>query len=125
MSRGGVILHLVDAVTWDAAAPAEPFHPASLATEGFVHCTGDEATLLRVADTFYRQLPGELLVIDLDEDALTSVVVWEDPVPAPPAGSTVTQFPHVYGPLDRAAVRRVRRLVRRADGSCTGYAERT
>jgi uncharacterized protein (DUF952 family) len=119
-----VILHLVDAATWDAASGQAAFHPASLAAEGFVHCTGDEATLLRVANSFYRHLPGELVVLDLDEAALTSAVVWEDPVPAPPAGSTVTQFPHVYGPLDRAAVRRVRRLVRAADGSCTGYADR-
>jgi uncharacterized protein (DUF952 family) len=123
-----VILHLVDAATFDAwqTQPGSgPFRPASLATEGFVHCTGDEPTLLRVANTFYRRLPGELVVLDLDEAALTSELRWEDPVPAPPAGSAVTQFPHVYGPIDRAAVRRVRRLVRDRDGTCTGYADRT
>lgn len=123
-----MILHLTEAATWDAwqAGPAdEPLVPASLAAEGFVHCTGDEATLLRVANTFYRRLPGELVVLDLDEGALGSPLVWEDPVPAPPAGSTVTQFPHVYGPIARAAVQRVRRLLRDRDGTCTGYADRT
>ena len=121
-----MILHLTEGATWDAwqSAPAdELLRPASLATEGFVHCTGDEATLLRVANTFYRQLPGELVVLDLDEDTLGSPLVWEHPVPAPPAGSTVTQFPHVYGPIARAAVQRVRRLVRATDGTCTGYAD--
>jgi uncharacterized protein (DUF952 family) len=32
------------------------------------------------------------------------------------------RYPHIYGPLEREAVRRVRRLERDPDGSFTGFA---
>ncbi len=46
----------------------------------------------------------------------------EAPDPAPPPGVAAdVLFPHVYGPLDLAAVIRVRRLVRGPNGELVGY----
>jgi uncharacterized protein (DUF952 family) len=120
-----VILHLAPAADWDGLPPGQSYAAPSLATEGFIHCTGDEETLLRVANSFYRSVPGELVVLDIDERRLAAAVVWEEPVPAPPEGSAVTVFPHVYGPIEQHAVVAVRRLSRQPDGTCTGYEPRS
>jgi len=78
--------------------------------------------LLDVANAFYAGADGEQLVLSLDEERLRSTVVREAPVPAPPPGRAVVRFPHVYGPLDLAAVVEVRRLVRDEAGHYTGFA---
>ena len=35
------------------------YEPASLTTEGFVHCTGDDDTLLAVANRFYAAVDDD------------------------------------------------------------------
>ena len=123
-----MILHLVPAPEWDAVPAGGSYAPASLATEGFVHCTSDEATLLRVADAFYRGVPGELVVLTVDDARVGAEVRWEPPAHpdpgAPPPDTGDALFPHVLGPLPRAAVVAERRLVRDAAGRPTGYAPR-
>jgi hypothetical protein len=119
-----VILHLIERTSWDAVRTSHQYEPTSLASEGFVHCTGDLDTLLVVANSFYKQVPGEFVALELDDEALTSEVRWEAPAHPdgrrPVAGEPL--FPHVYGPLDTAAVRTVRSLQRDDDGGFTGYA---
>lgn len=120
-----MILHLAPAADWDGLQPGQGYVAPSLATEGFIHCTGDAETLLLVANSFYRSVPGELVVLDIDERLLAADVVWEEPAPAPPEGSAVTLFPHVYGPIEQDAVVAVRRFRRQPDGTCTGYEPRS
>ena len=119
-----MILHLIERATWDAVRGSRQYEPASLAFEGFVHCTGDLDTLLVVANSFYQDVAGELVALELDEGALTAEVRWEAPAHPdgrrPVAGEPL--FPHVYGPLDIAAVRAVRSVRRGHDGGFTGYA---
>lgn len=115
-----MILHLVPAATWAELADAATYTPESLTTEGFVHCSGDDDVMLAVANTFYREV-GEVLVLSIDEHELTADVRWEPPAPPPATGSRVTRFPHVYGPLDLAAVVGVRRLVRDDTGCFVRY----
>src|SRR4051812_47726248 len=111
-----ILLHLVPESVWHGLpASATTYAPASLAAEGFVHCTAGDDLMLQVANAFYRGEPGEVLVLSLDEAALTAPVRWEPGVPAPLAGSEAVLFPHVFGPLDRAAVVAVRRVTRSAD----------
>ncbi|MFF5518727.1 DUF952 domain-containing protein [Streptomyces coeruleorubidus] len=99
-----MIYHSIPLTDWHAA-PDRPYAPASLAEEGFVHCSPDEPTTLAVVNAFYRDAPRPLLVLALDEARLTARVEWEAADPAPPPGvGEGTLFPHVYGPLDRDAV---------------------
>ena len=98
------MIHLVPRTDWEAR-PDEPYRPASLDAEGFVHCAGDDTVALAVANAFYRDAPRPLLALVLDEDALDATVRWEAADPAPPAGvGDDVLFPHVYGPLRREAV---------------------
>ncbi|MFF3289909.1 DUF952 domain-containing protein [Streptomyces sp. NPDC003023] len=100
-----MIFHVVPAREWTAAAEA-PYAPASLSTEGFVHCSGDELAALAVADARYRDAP-DLLVVLIDEVRLGAEVRWEGP------GG---EFPHVYGPIERSAVEAVMAVHRDGDG---------
>ncbi|MFD3996965.1 DUF952 domain-containing protein [Streptomyces sp. NPDC058548] len=102
-----MLLHVVPLADW-SAAPDAPYAPASLAAEGFVHCSADEAAALVIADARYRDAPGPLLVLVIDEERLAGEVRWE--------GSGGTLFPHVYGPVERDAVTSVLEVRRDADG---------
>ncbi|MER7761482.1 DUF952 domain-containing protein [Streptomyces sp. NPDC097619] len=104
-----MIFHLVPLADWSAAPSGLPFAPSSLAAEGFVHCSADRATVLGIAGSHYREVPGVLLVLELDEAALTSEVRR--------AGGPGDPYPHVYGPLDREAVVAVWEVVRGPGGA--------
>lgn len=107
----GVILHLVPASAW-AVDQAAPYAPASLESEGFVHCSPDVATTLAVATAFYADAPRPVLALLLEESRLSAPVVREAASPAPPPGvGEDVLFPHVRGPLDRDGVVEVRQVV--------------
>jgi uncharacterized protein (DUF952 family) len=116
-----MILHLMPLDEWRSWRDGEPYQPDSLASEGFVHCTGDDVVLLDVANRFYGDADA-VVAVSLDPEQLTHEVRWEPP--AHPDGTTPEEdaplFPHVYGPLDREAVTGVRRLAR-VDGRFAGY----
>ncbi|WP_077796271.1 DUF952 domain-containing protein [Streptomyces sp. JHA26] len=117
-----MIYHVVPLADWDAD-PGRPYAPASLAEDGFVHCSPDEETTLAVADAYYRTAPRPLLALGIDEERLTSPCVWEAAVPVPPPGvAEGTLFPHVFGPVDRDAVERVLEVRWDDEGRATGLA---
>ncbi|NUK04171.1 DUF952 domain-containing protein [Streptomyces lunaelactis] len=101
-----MLFHVVPVDEWTADVE-RPYTPASLTTEGFVHCSPDEPTALAIADGPYRDAP-DLLVLLIDEGRLGAEVRWE--------GSEDMLFPHVYGPIERAAVTTVMAVRRDADG---------
>jgi uncharacterized protein (DUF952 family) len=115
-----MIYHAVPLAEWNAS-PDEPYAPASLAEEGFVHCSPDEAVTLAVVNAFYRTAPRPLVAVLLDETALTARCEWEAPSPVPPPGvADGTLFPHVFGPLNRDAVIRVQEIQWDDEGRATG-----
>ena len=91
------IFHLVPTEEWSGDAPH--YTPPSLADEGFVHCS-DARQVARVADALFagRQ---DLLLVEIDPSKLSARVIWED------LYGLDEDFPHVYGPIDRAAVNQV------------------
>ncbi|MCX4525088.1 MULTISPECIES: DUF952 domain-containing protein [unclassified Streptomyces] len=102
-----MIFHIVPLADW-TAEPDLPYAPPSLDSQGFVHCSADPATVLAIAESHYRQTPGTLLAVELDEAALTAEVRRE--------GESGGRYPHVHGPLNRGAVRRVWEVVRTPGG---------
>ena len=134
-----MILHLVPATTWRQHRDQPTYAPEAYEAEGFVHCSPDDEVMLVVANRYYADTPGDVLVLSLDDGRLTREVRWEEP--NPPSGAAEgaragaaageppdpehhplagVRFPHVYGPLDVAAVVHVRRLTR-AGGRFVGY----
>ena len=68
----------------------------SLAEEGYIHCSFAEQ-VAATAGRFYGDV-AEVVLLQIDPDRLTSPVVVEDLV------GSGEPFPHVYGPIDLAAV---------------------
>ncbi len=100
-----LVYHLVTPAAWSRAG--DDYRADSLAGEGFIHCSFADQ-VARSANRFYADAP-ELLVLHIDPAALGSPLRTE-------AAGTGELFPHVYGPINRAAVVRVEALRRGPEG---------
>ena len=104
-----MLFHVTDAARW-ARSQSEGEHTGStlgveLAEVGYIHCS-TAAQWPGVVERFYAGVP-DLLLLHVDVSLLSSPVVVEqlDDAPEP--------FPHVYGPIDLAAVIEVQPLAGR------------
>ena len=95
------LYHIATAADWEQARQDGEYRTStrgrSLGEEGFIHAsTADQ--VLPVADMVYLDEPEDLVLLVLDPGRIGAeirdepVPGWEDP------------FPHIYGPLDVAAV---------------------
>lgn len=101
------LFHITTRSAWAAARAAGVYRAASLDTAGFIHLS-DERQWLATANRFYRGC-ADLLLLELDAARLGAPVRWE------PADGLL--FPHLYGPLELAAVVAVTALPVGADGT--------
>ena len=102
------IYHLAHRDAWNSAQAAGEYEAPSLTDEGFIHCSQDEAQLLRVAARLYPGVAG-LQVFDVDTTRLHAQVRRE------PSRSG-EMYPHIYGRINLDAVVRVRDLTLGPDG---------
>ena len=95
-----LIYHLALANQWAEAQAAGTYTVSTLGLEladvGFIHCSRAEQ-VDGVHNGFYANLSEPLLLLTVDTDLLTSPWRYDD---IGDSGS----FPHIYGPLDLAAV---------------------
>ena len=95
------IYHIATRADWEQAQPGGEYTTSSvgktLAEEGFIH-TSQAAQVAATANKFYRDVPGDLLLLVIDPDLLRAQLRYED-VP----GADLP-FPHIYGPLNTDAV---------------------
>ena len=103
-----VIYHITTADAWAAAQADGEYEAPSLADEGFIHCSGNEAQTLRVVERLYSGVTG-LQVLDVDVIRLKAEVKRE-------ASRSGEIYPHIYGKINIDAVVRVRDLTVDADG---------
>ena len=99
--------HLVPVEAWATADADRPFAAASLADEGFIHCTDGMAEMVATANRHYREDPRGFLILTVDLDRAGSPWRIEDERGI---------YPHVFGPIDRAAVIRAVPAPRADDG---------
>src|SRR3546814_9149791 len=89
------VFHITTAAGWAGAQSDGEVAPASLADEGFVHCsTGDQLT-----GTIERHFPGatDLVVLRLRRDLLDPELRWEE--------SGHGTYPHLSRPITFAELR--------------------
>lgn len=118
MSLTQFIYHLAPAERWQRWPAGQPYLPAEFESDGFVHCTAGDALMLQVANRFYRGVPGAFVLLVIDPARLTAPLRWEPPVPP---SDLAPLFPHIYGPIDAAAIVVVRAAQRAADGTFVGW----
>jgi uncharacterized protein (DUF952 family) len=110
-----MIYHVVALGDW-LTEPDRPYTAPSLAEDGYIHCSPDEAVTLAVANAFYRETPGPLLALVIDEHKLSAAVRWEPGDPLLPGAVGGGPFPHVYGAINRDAVTRIEKVERDGRG---------
>lgn len=102
MSTQDALFHVADADEWAAARRSGRYERStrglSLAEVGFVHLSTAEQWP-GVLHRFYPDHEGGLLLLTIDPALLTAPLRWEVGDP-----TTGEEFPHLYGPLDVAAV---------------------
>ncbi len=110
------ILHICERADWAIALKNGSYQPASLQSEGFIHCS-TPSQILDVANSFYtgRQ---DLLLLWINLDDVQADIRWEKPLgPAFPEDiDTAEDFPHIYGPLNPDAVAAVDEFPPDTDG---------
>ena len=96
-----MIYHLALASDWDAALEAGEYRVSTLGRtleqEGFLHAS-TSSQVRAVVDTFYAGVREPLILLTIDERRLTVPLQWDAVL------GSAEPFPHVYGPLDVAAV---------------------
>ena len=99
---------------WQAALQRGAYEPASLASEGFVHCSKREQTVA-TANRFFRAEP-DLVLLCIEPQRLTADLRLE--APANRGDDRAHElFPHVYGPINLDAVTKVVELPCEPDDS--------
>lgn len=89
------IFHVAEEDSWRRAAGSGEYTAASLESEGFIHCSFRNQ-LGGVLERYYSGA-GEVLVLEIDPDSLTSDLRIE-------ASTGGEDFPHIYGTINVDAV---------------------
>ena len=99
--------HLVAEADWPGRAFGTVYRPASLASEGFIHCTDGRDRVIETANRYYADDRRPYLLVTLDLQRVSAEWRYDDPDRV---------YPHIYGPLQMEAVRAVEALPRGEDG---------
>jgi uncharacterized protein (DUF952 family) len=108
-----IIYHLTPADYYESLDPGADYLPAAFDRDGFIHCSADEKQMLEVANRSYKREPGDFLLLAIEEDAVRAEVRHEEATLEPDSNL----YPHIYGPLNRDAIREVRPFSRTSDGT--------
>ena len=100
--------HLTPRAWWEAADPSAPLGAPSLESEGCIHCTDGADEMVATANRHYAADPRSFVVLSVDLERVTSPWSVEDP------GRI---YPHIFGPIDRAAIVAVVDAPRDAEGT--------
>ena len=116
MTTDGTYLHLTPVEVWDRQRDGDSYTPEAYAADGFIHCTLGDDEVIAVGNRYYHGDPRPYVVLDIDPARLSSPVRFEDP------GAV---YPHIYGPLNVAAVTSVRPVIRDNTGTFIDLAARS
>ena len=113
-SQPQVIHHLTPGSELRTGCTSDVYAPARLSEDGFVHCSGSAEVTLAVACDYFADLGESLFVLAIDPSKLRAELRFEAAAPISGGGRQhlggAETFPHVYGPIEREAIRAVGRL---------------
>ena len=97
-----IIFHVTTSGEWEQARSQGYYEAASLATEGFIHCSTAEQ-VKGVIERYFAGVP-DLIKLSIDSSKLQAPLKFEL------APSINQEFPHIYGRLNLDAVTNAERL---------------
>jgi uncharacterized protein (DUF952 family) len=103
-----VIYHFVLPEVWAEFRDKDFYEVASLATEGFIHCSF-AAQIEKVLERYFKDAK-KVLILHLETDKLTAKLVVE-----PSTGGEL--YPHVYGKINCQAIVKIEEKVLRGDAN--------
>jgi uncharacterized protein (DUF952 family) len=104
-----LICHIARAADWEEAKAQGEYTADSLQSQGFIHCSTPEQ-LIPVANFLFRGQNG-LVLLAIDELLVQAEIRYEN------LEGGAKLFPHVYGPIEAAAVIGVLEFAPQADGT--------
>ena len=114
-----MIYHIVKENEYFTGNDGKHYLPLQYKESGFVHCAF-EPSVIPVANDYYLNVEGKLLLLRIDPSKLNSQIKYEPPSPEGGVRAMhVTSspvFPHVYGPIHNSAVDGVGVLVKENNG---------
>jgi uncharacterized protein (DUF952 family) len=99
---------------WEASTKTGFYKPASLNSDGFIHCSTFEQTMETANNYFAGQ--KDLVLLCIDTNTTEAAVKYEAPAGVSDK-RTDALFPHIYGSLNVSAVVRVAALMPDAQGT--------
>ncbi len=99
-----IILHIVNRDNYETESTNGYYKPASLLSEGFIHCSTIEQVVSTANLIFVNQ--KNLILLCIDENKIESELKYELPACVNDERFN-SLFPHIYGPLNLSAVIRV------------------
>ena len=103
------IFHITKREEWERAEPDGSYRTPTLASEGFIHCSGRDQ-VIRIANALFHGQAG-LVLLEIDPRRVGAEIRYENCE----GGQEV--FPHIYGALNLDSVVRVLALEPGEDGS--------
>lgn len=98
-----LIYHITHRAEWEAAQDIGDYRTVSLASQGFIHAS-QAHQVAKVANAIYAG-ERDLVLLVIDVDKLAAPLRYEPPDMTVPAEHEDAElFPHLYGPLNLAAV---------------------
>ena len=91
-----MIYHIIDKDVWEKVEGAGEYRPASVDTEGFIHCSTSNQINF-VANEYYAGARN-LALLHIEETRVLAEIIWED------LSGLNEKFPHIYGALNLDAV---------------------
>jgi len=114
-----MIYHIVIESEFRSQLEGPVYLPSGLSDDGFVHCAL-APSVVPVANDYYADASGRVLLLEIDPSRLGSETRYEAAAPTAGGGSShlasASQFPHVYGPINKEAITGVGVLDRTVGG---------
>lgn len=103
-----VLFHLVPGEYYRDCDSAAPYTPAAFAEEGFIHCTDGLDNVTSVGNAHYKNDRRMYILLVIDRKKVRPKIKYED---------AAHIYPHIYGPLNRDAIREILPVLRASDGT--------